>query len=170
MRKLISAAALAAAIPYMGIAHAQSVSSSLNLIVYPSEGQAPEQQNKDEGDCQSWARQRTGIDPANPLAAAPAQRQAGGPPGSGGAAAGGGAVRGAVGGALIGNIADEDASDYALAGAVVGAARGARHRNQQQAQAKQQADMQTQAEAQERLGLFKNAFTACMEGRKYTVK
>jgi hypothetical protein len=42
-------------------------------FVYPSRGQSPQQQQKDEFDCHQWAIQQTGFDPSNP-------RQASAPP------------------------------------------------------------------------------------------
>src|SRR3954453_20056307 len=73
-------------------------------FVYPSRGQSPQQQQKDEFDCHQWAIQQTGYDPANP-------RQASAPPpppsGSAEPEAGSGArgaVKGAVVGGLIGGI------------------------------------------------------------------
>ena len=168
MRK-ISQAALVAALTVAGhAAIAQSVSSSLGLVVYPSNNQAADQIAKDEGECHAWARQNTGIDPANPMAGVQVQEAA--PPPGGGASAGRGAVRGAAAAGLIGNIADEDAGEYAAAGAVVGAARGSRARQQQQAQAQAQSQAQSQAIAQERMAQFAKAFGACMEARNYTVK
>jgi hypothetical protein len=147
---------------------AQSVSSSLGLVVYPSNNQAASQVAKDEGECHAWARQNTGVDPANPMAGV--QVQAPQPPPGGGASAGRGAVRGAAAAGIIGNIADEDAGEYAAVGAVVGAARGARARQAQAAQAQQQSQAQNQAIAQERMGMFTKAFSACMEARSYTVR
>ena len=147
---------------------AQSVSASLGLVVYPGEGQAAAQVAKDEGECHAWSRQSTGVDPANPMAGV--QQQQAAPSGGEGAAVGRGAARGAAKGALIGNLADEDAGEYALAGAVIGSARGARERQAQGAQAQSQAEAANQAKAAERLGLFTKAFSACMEGRKYTVR
>ena len=46
-------------------------------FIYPSEGQTPEQQQKDEGECYVWAKGQTGYDPANPpqVAAAPPPQQ-----------------------------------------------------------------------------------------------
>jgi hypothetical protein len=149
-------------------AAAQSVSSSLGLVVYPTNNQAAAQVAKDEGECHAWARQNTGVDPANPAAGAP--QQAAAPPPGGGASAGRGAVRGAAAAGIIGNIADEDAGEYAAVGAVIGAARGARARQAQAAQAQQQAQAQNQAVVQERMGMFTKAFSACMEARSYTVK
>jgi len=149
-------------------AFAQSVSSQLGLVVYPSNKQDAAQTAKDEGECHAWARQNTGIDPANPMAGVQVQQAA--PPPGGGASAGRGALRGAAAAGLIGNIADEDASDFAAAGAVIGGVRGARAQKQQAAAAQQQSQAQTQAIAQERMGQFTKAFGACMEARSYTVK
>jgi len=168
MRKLSQAGLLAAMTVVGHAAVAQSVSSSLGLVVYPANNQAASQVAKDEGECHAWARESTGIDPANPMAGVQVQQAA--PPPGGGASAGRGFVRGAAAGGIIGNIADEDAGEYAAVGAVVGAARGARARQQQQAQAQQQSQAQTQAIAQERIGQFAKAFGACMEARHYTVK
>ena len=44
-------------------------------IIYPSKGQTPEQQNKDQGECYVWAKQQTGVDPV-----AVAQQSASQPP------------------------------------------------------------------------------------------
>ena len=162
-----STAVLIAALALLGnSAAAQSVSSQLGLVVYPSNKQDAAQVAKDEGECHAWARQNTGIDPANPMAGVQVQQ----PQPPGGPPAGGGAIRGAARGAIIGEIADEDTGDFAAAGAVIGMARGARQRKAQQAQAQQQTQAQTQAVARERMGLFTKAYGACMEARSYTVK
>jgi len=155
---------LPACVMLSGTAVAQTLSSSLGLFVYPGEGQSIEQLVVDENECHQWAQQTTGVDPNNPMAgvqvAAPQQQS--GPTG--------GAVRGAARGALIGEVTDHDRSDYAAAGAVAGAARGARQRQAQNQQAQQQAQAQAEAQAAERLDTFKKGYSACMEGRKYTVK
>jgi hypothetical protein len=160
---------LAASLQAAGIASAQTgVSASLGLVTYPSGGQTADQLAKDEGECFAWARQSTGVDPADPLAGVGAQpAQQGGP--SSGAAAGAGAVGGAARGAIIGNLADEDAGEWAAAGAVVGMARGARRAKQAEAQQQAQAQAQTEAQKAERIGLFKKAYGACMQGRNYSV-
>ena len=165
MSKGSTAALLAALALFANAASAQSVSSQLGLVVYPTNKQDAAQVAKDEGECHAWARQNTGVDPANPMAGVQVQQAA--PPPSGPT---GGALRGAARGAVIGEIADEDTSDFAAAGAVIGAARGARQRQAQAAHAQQQAQAQTQAVAQERMGLFTKAYGACMEARSYTVK
>ena len=58
------------------------------IYVYPQKGQSPQQQARDEGECQSWARNQTGYDPMRA-------------PGSSKSALGG-AVRGGAGGAALG--------------------------------------------------------------------
>ncbi len=145
----------------------QSLAASWGLFVYPSEGQTADQQGLDEFECYTWGKQTTGIDPLAP----PGQQQAAqvqqqDPAGTAAA----GALRGAATAYLIADVTDHDTSDAAAVGAVMGARRGrasAKARNQQ---AQQSAQQQQQQAAQEQTQMFKNAFSACMEGRKYTVK
>lgn len=146
----------------------QGLGAALGLVVYPSGGQTATQQTTDESECYQWSRGTTGIDPSNPMAGME-KSQAAATQGQG-VAAGGGAMRGAATGALMGNLADEDAGEWALAGAAIGSIRGARKANKQGVEAQNQATAQDQAAAAQRVQLFKNAFGACMEGRKYTVK
>ena len=115
-----------------------------DLMVYPANGQSAAQQQTDEGECYAWSKQNTGIDP---MAAPP-------PPQSGGMARG--ALRGAAVGAII------DGSDGAKTGAGVGAAVGGiRRADQNRNQAnQQQANHQT----------FNRAYSACMQGRGYSVQ
>jgi hypothetical protein len=158
-----------------------SASAAQNLIIYPAKNQTPAQQNKDQAECQTWAKNNTGIDPlalANQASQpAPVAQQAAPPPPSGQRVRG--AARGAAGGAAIGAIAG-DAGKGAAIGAVAGTmAGGARQRaatqqtaaaNQQaQAQANQQAQS-NQAWVQSQLATFNKAYSACLEGRGYTVK
>jgi len=149
-------------------AQAQGLSAGFGLVVYPSDGQTPDKQARDEGECYQWGKTTTGVDPANPMAGVQAAQPAAQPPPGGQAA--GGAMRGAAAGALIGNIADEDAGEYAAAGALIGGVRSAKRSKQAAAGAQQQSAAQNQAAQAERIKLFTNAFSACMEGRKYTVK
>ena len=118
--------------------------------VYPTKGQSPEQQQKDQGECSGWAMQQSG---ANPAAVPP-------PPGPQGQivrGAGRGAAIGAVGGA-IGGDAGKGAAIGAATGALVGGMRRADQRR---------AAEQAQSQANEAYG---RAFAACLEGRGYTVK
>ena len=130
-------------------------------IIYPAKGQSAPQQQKDQGECQAWATNTTGIDPVA-LAQAP-------PPESGSTFGGGervqGAARGAVGGLAIGAIAG-DAGQGAAIGAVVGTLAGGRRARKNQASQQQQ----MQAQRQQQINTWNRALGACMEGRGYTIK
>ena len=145
----------------MGSSLAQSLSSSLGVVPYPSKGQTTQQQNKDEGECFAWAKQQTGIDP---MAAASAPTKESGPAVGGGERVGG-AARGALGGAAIGAIAG-DAGKGAAIGAVGGTMVGGARARQNKAAREQQAEQNKSATLQH----FNKAFGACMEGRGYVVK
>ena len=152
MRKFVIPAALAGAllVPLLAIGQQQ--------MVYPAKGQSPQQQQKDEGECYSWAVQQSNYDPANPPQAAPAQTA----PVTGSGAR----VRGAAAGAAVGAVGGNDVGNAAAKGAVVG---GVAQRNRNRgaaAQANQQAAQQQQAGN----AAFLNARAACLQGRGYTVK
>lgn len=119
--------------------------------VYPAKGQSAEKQAKDDGECLSWAKKNTGIDPAA-LAAAPPPPQS--------SVGGGERARGAVGGAAIGAIAGDTGT-----GAAVGAIAGGRQARQNKAAREQQGQAQTQSA----LSTYYRAYGACMSGRGYTV-
>ena len=141
-----------------------NLASGLGLYVFPAKGQSATTQNSDEAACYTWAKEQTGYDPMNPTKVAPAQASAA-PDGS----AVVGAAKGAAAGAAIGAIAG-DAGEGAAIGAVVGGLAGRRSRmasaEQQQQQNNQTADEANKKNASD----FNNAFTACMEGKGYTVK
>jgi len=137
-------------------------------IIYPNQGQSVEQQEKDKFDCYTWAKGQTGFDPMQvPTATTPPPAQE---------APKGGVVRGAAGGALAGVAIGAIAGD-AGKGAAIGAASGAlfggirRHDQQvQQQQAQEQwADQQAANYASQRSN-YNRAYSACLEGRGYTVK
>ncbi|MEZ4331687.1 MAG: YMGG-like glycine zipper-containing protein [Myxococcota bacterium] len=153
-----------------------------SLVVFPAKGQTPEQQAKDQGECQAWAKQNTGVDPlavANeaaeppPVAAAPAET----------GRRGGERVRGAAGGAAAGAAIGAIAGD-AGKGAAIGAAGGAmaggvRKRRSERAMEAAREDAQTEsdreaqaraADAQQKMATFNRAYSACLEGKGYTVK
>ena len=119
--------------------------------VYPTRGQSPQQQQKDQGECHVWATQQSGV---NPGAMTPP------PTGPTGQVVGGvarGAALGAVGGAIGG-----DAGKGAAIGAATGALVGGFRRVDQRRAAEQS---QAQASA-----AYSRANAACLEGRGYTVK
>ena len=164
----------------IGTASAQqkSLASTLNVYVFPSEGQKPEQQSKDESACYDWAVQNAGVDPfqaqkqaeQNAAQAEQAKQQAA----QAGKGAGvKGAAGGAAAGALIGEIASDDAGEGAAIGAAAGAIHGRRKAKRAGAAATQQVEAQSQQVQQataQQIDNFKKAFTACLEGKKYMVK
>lgn len=123
-------------------------------VVYPAKGQSAQQQQRDQGECMSWATQSTGIDPMAMAAAPPPQQQSS----VGGGERLRGAGRGALGGAAIGAIAG-DAGQGAAIGAVAGTMVGGRNARQNAA-----ASQQSQVDSrQQQLNSYYRAFGACME-------
>ena len=156
----------------------QSLSASLQIYVFPSAGQAPDKQSKDEAECYQWAVSNTGVDPfelqkqyeAQTQQAQQQQQQVQQQTQGAGAK---GAVGGAAAGALIGEVANDDASEGAAYGAAAGAIMARRRAKSAQQQSQQQAQQQTQqAEAnyQQQRSNFNNAFSVCLEGKQYMVK
>tara|TARA_R110000823_G_scaffold171736_9_gene304168 strand:+ start:3284 stop:3715 length:432 start_codon:yes stop_codon:yes gene_type:complete len=139
------------------------------LIVYPAKGQTAEQQASDEAACYGWARQSTGIDPVA-VAEAPAPPPAEGGPAIGGGERLGGALRGAAGGAIIGEIAGDDAGEGAAVGAVAGTMLGGARARKQHAAEQQHQQQQAQAGKEQQFATYNRAYSACLEGRGYTVK
>jgi len=138
------------------------------LIVYPAKGQSNDQMEQDKFSCYSWAKNETGFDPMAPptTSAPPPAREA----------SQGGVVRGAARGALVGVAAGAIAGD-AGKGAAIGAASGGliggmRRRDQYRREATNQnqwEQQQAQQYAQKRT-TYNRAYSACLEGKGYTVK
>jgi hypothetical protein len=136
--------------------------ASAESFVYPAKGQSAQQQQKDEGECNTWATQQSKYDPANP----PKQPAAAPPPTTATGTTPGAGARGAARGAIIGEAVNGDASSGAAIGAA--AARGqSRRQNAAAAQQQQQAASQ---QDQAGMAAFQKARAACLEGRGYTVK
>jgi hypothetical protein len=155
----------------------QSLASTLQIYVFPSEGQSPEKQSKDEADCYQWAVDTSGSDPfdvqnqqaADAQQAQAAQQQASQVARGSGAK---GALVGATGGLLVGAITGKPGKGAAIgaaAGAIGGRVRGTSQQNQAQAQAQNQAQQAQQA-TQAEMDHFRKAFSACLEGKDYIVK
>lgn len=157
---IMAACVIATVLLFMWQAEA-SMSSSLGVIVYPAKGQSPEQQNRDEGECYSWAKQQTGIDPMA-VASKPTKEEG---PAVGGGERVKGAAGGALGGLAIGAIAG-DAGKGAAIGAVGGTLIGGHRARKNKAAREQQAEQAKAGTLQH----FNKAFGVCLEGRGYTVK
>jgi outer membrane lipoprotein SlyB len=141
-----------------------SLNKSLGLYVFPAKEQKPEQQAKDEQACYSWAVEQSGIDPLTMQATKP-DTVAKGPDGS----AVKGAAKGALAGAAIGAIAG-DAGKGAAIGAAAGGMGGLKGKKQKEAAKQQQAQQTAAATDAAKIDSFKKAYSACLEGKGYTVK
>ena len=144
------------------------VGNSQDLVIYPAKGQSAEQMEKDKAECYTWAKGQTGFDPMKQPTATSAPPQQAEPKS--------GVVKGAVRGALVGTAVGAIAGD-AGKGAAIGAASGGllggmRRRDQQarQENAQQQWAQQQAANYQQQRAAYNKAFSACMEGRGYSVK
>ncbi len=156
----------------------KTLASTLDVFVFPTEGQAAEQQSKDEAECYSWAVSNTGSDPFDLQKQAAQQQQQteqqmaqakSATQGSGAK----GAVKGAAAGALIGEVTGGDAGESAAIGAAAGAVSARRRGRAASQQAQQQAQAQSAAQQQataEQVGNFKKAFSVCLEAKDYMVK
>jgi hypothetical protein len=156
------------------------MSQSLGVYVFPGKGQTATQQQNDEASCFNWAKTTSGFDPLAPppLPSLKAPQQAAQQPPANPAA--GAPVRGAAGGAAagaaIGAVAG-NAGKGAAIGATAGALSGIAARNQgaqaaQQQQARQAAAAELEAEKQLAAlrASYNRAFSACLEGKGYTVR
>jgi hypothetical protein len=169
--------ALAQTPPATAPASSKPLSTSLGVVVFPAKGQTPEKQSQDEGECYTWSKGQTGIDPmAPPPAAPPPAQQAEAAEAPKGQRARG-AVRGAAAGAVIGEVADNDAGKGAEIGAAAGVLKGGadsrkqkKEAQEQAAQQQQQAAQQQEAAKQQQVAQFNKGFSACLEGKGYTVK
>ena len=124
------------------------------LMIYPAKNQSNEQTEKDKFACYSWAKGQTGFDPmAQPQAttSAPAQPTK---------SVARGAAVGGVGGAALG------AGIGAIAGGSSGAGRGAGIG----ALAQRQREQEQVAQYQQSRSNYNRAYSACLEGRGYTVR
>ena len=165
----------------VAMAQTTSLSTSMNVHVFPSKGQDEIQQSMDEAECYSWSEERTGTDPfalsqqaAEQAAAADqamAQAQSAGQ-GSTGKAAAGGAVAGGLIGGVFGSSKNSGWKG-AAAGAATGAVVGNSKKRRGQAEASQQVAAQStqdQAVIQAQMKDFKIAFTTCLEAKDYIAK
>jgi Glycine zipper len=136
--------------------------------IYPNQGQSPQQEQFDKGQCYSWAVQQTGFDPANPQVAMAPPPGMPAPQGGMFRGAAGGAALGAVGGAIGGDVGERAAMGAGM-GALFGALRRAKERRQEE-QAMQSYETQQQGAISQGRSNYERAFGACMAGRGYTVR
>ena len=133
------------------------------LFIFPSEGQSDDQMEQDKYSCYQWAKKETGFDPMEvPKATeAPPKEEP----------KKGGVVRGAALGAAVGGIAggSSGAGKGAAAGGLIG---GARRQGQSRSQAQKEEQWAQEQAAQytQRRNTYNRAYSACLEGKGYTVK
>ncbi len=139
------------------------MAKSLGLTVFPAKNQTPEQQQKDEYDCYTWAKGQTNYDPVAPPptpTAVAAQQQKGGTARK--------AAKGAAAGAAVGAVAG-DAGTGAAAGATAGAIKGRRDKKAAEKQSAEKAKSDQAAAAAGPKENYTKAFKTCLQGKGYTV-
>jgi hypothetical protein len=180
--KIQLALAVALAIPMVILAQddpsGKTLASSLDVFVFPADGQDSSVQSQDEVECYQWAVTNVGSDPFDmskqqesdeqlseaEMAAAEQTGQ-----GSGARTA----VRGAAAGALIGEVTGGDAGESAAIGAAAGLVAGRRRGRAANQQATEQAESDQEAREEATSGEidnFKSAFSVCLEAKDYMVK
>jgi hypothetical protein len=143
------------------------------VYAYPTQGQTPEQTDRDRYDCHEWAVKQSNFDPSGP-GVPPHDRvlvASGPPPGTNTAI---GAIAGAVLGAVI--AGPRNSGFGAVAGGITGAAVGsagdaanAEAQNEQIRAARSQ-DARQAAAMDLKASNYRRAIAACLEGRGYSVK
>jgi hypothetical protein len=148
-----------------------SAAAGTEFYIYPQKGQSAEQQDKDKYECYGWAKGQSGFDPMAPptTKTAPPKREGGSV--IGGAVGGGaaGAAVGAVGGAIMGGKAGKGAAIGAGTGGLVGGMSAA-GRNSKDAQNRRDWEQKEASNYAQNRNEYNRAFSACLEGRGYTVK
>jgi hypothetical protein len=148
----------------LGLLLGTSCAGAQELYIYPAKGQSDEQMDKDKYECYNWAKKDTGFDPmAAPVTSTPAPS---------GQKKSGGVVKGALGGAALGAIIGDSskaAKRGAAAGGLIGGVRQSSSNRQTEQQQQQWAQQESASYANNRNN-YNRAYSACLEGRGYTVK
>jgi hypothetical protein len=145
-----------------------------DFMIYPAKGQSQDQLEKDKFECYSWAKGQTGFDPMEmPKATAPP------PTKQATSSTAGGVVKGGVGGGLLGagvgaiaggkKGAKKGALIGGLSGGTIGGVRSSSQQKQDRKAQKQWEKQQTNQYMQKR-DTYNRAYSACLEGKGYTVK
>ena len=183
MKKIVIVAVLALLVPQLSTRaqtqppSSKTLAATMNVYVFPTDGQLADEQSVDEAKCYQWAVQNTGTDPfelgkqleQQQKDAEAAKKQASqATQGSAVRGAAGGAAAGALIGAIAGN-AGKGAAIGATSGAVLNRGRAKSAEAQTQQKVEQQSSS-TQKATAEQIGNFKKAFSVCLEAKKYMVK
>lgn len=144
--------------------NSSTLASGLGLYVFPTKDQNQATQDADEAACYKWAKEQTGVDPLTPPKVEAKQVDKS-PDGTAIVGAAGGAAAGAAIGAIAG-----DTGKGAAIGAVAGGIRGRRAKVVGDQREQQQNNQEASAQQKGLMANFNKAFTACLEGKGYTVK
>ena len=135
-----------------------------DLMIFPAQGQSNEQTEQDKFSCYGWAKQQTGFDPmAAPTTSTPPPSQQ---------QSSGGVVRGALGGVALGAIlgdSSRSARNAGVAGALIGGVRQ-NSANNQTTQKTEQWKQQEAGNYANNRNQYNRAYSACLEGKGYTVR
>ena len=135
-----------------------------DFMIFPAKGQSNEQLEQDKFSCYGWAKQQSGFDPMKtPTTSTPAPSQQ---------QKSGGVVKGALGGAALGAIigdSSRSARNAGVAGALIGGVRQSSANSQSQQKTEQWKQQEANNYANNR-NQYNRAYTACLEGKGYTVK
>ena len=135
-----------------------------DFMIFPAKGQSNEQLEKDKFSCYGWAKQQSGFDPmATPTTSTPPPSQQ---------QKSGGVARGALGGAALGAIigdSSRSARNAGVAGALIGGVRQSSANTKTQQNTEQWKQQEANNYANNR-NQYNRAYTACLEGKGYTVK
>ncbi|NOQ80075.1 MAG: hypothetical protein GQ546_11835 [Gammaproteobacteria bacterium] len=149
----------------IGIVVAASLMNSAmaEMMVFPAKGQSNEQQEKDKFSCYGWAKQQSGFDPmVVPKTSTPAPSQE---------KKSGGIVKGGLGGAVLGGIisGSKGAKRGAAAGGLIGGVRQSSTNTKTEQKTEQWQQQEANNYANNR-NKYNRAYSACLEGKGYTVK
>lgn len=148
----------------LGAVLASGTALAQELYIYPAKGQSNDQMEKDKFECYTWARNDTGFDPmavpTTTTAAPSGQKKSGG------------IARGALGGAALGAIigdSSKSAKRGAAAGGLIGGVRQS-SANRETERQQQEWQQRESANYSNNRNNYNRAYSACLEGRGYTVK
>lgn len=134
------------------------------IYVYPAKGQTEAQQRSDEQACHNWAVQKSGVNPNNVSVQSDDD-----PDVKGGRKIVLNTVGGAAVGAGVGAIAG-DVSKGAAIGGAAGATRGIFKRRSAKRKARAASEGNARQQEQAMTESYRKAYSACLEGKGYSVK
>ena len=136
------------------------------VYFYPTQGQSPEQQDRDRYECYGWAVKQTGFDPGRSLP--PQERVTVVPARAPGETTVGAAIAGALIGAAVSGPGH--AGGGAIVGAAAGGLLGAAAEGAQTEEVRRVQSSRGDSRYRREAAEYRRAMSACLEGRGYSVK